>query len=133
MIEVSEYEPAHYCGSVVVDASNPEEDCVECGEIVGDPPDMSKHADHCPFTTGLWVMEDVVQVFTCSNCDKEHHTQYVCPRCNRFFEEGDPYRNIDDATGLVVPWVADPGSGTAICLDCANLQTEALHERMEAL
>lgn len=131
MIEISEHDRAELGWSVTLDGGgDPEDHCKHCEQQIGYPPDMEAHGDECPYKTGVWTIEQAVIDFHCDSCGEEHTVQYVCARCNFFFEDGDPYRVIDDETGLVVPWVASPGSATAICTGCAQLQANALIERL---
>jgi len=132
MIETSEHDRAQLGWNIVLDGGGtPEDTCKLCSALIGYPPNMAAHAEDCPYTTGVWTIESAVHHFFCDGCGEEHWVQYACPRCDRYFEDGDPHRVIDDATGLVVPWVASPGDSTAICIDCAQLQTNALIERLE--
>lgn len=130
MHETSEYDYAEFTTNVVLDDGDPGDHCLFCEEHIGFPPDMDAHAEHCPYTTGLWTMDEAVQEYHCDGCGEDHTVQYVCARCRHFFENGDPYRLIDDETGLVVPWVEAPGWSTAICPPCAQRQADALIERL---
>lgn len=131
MVETSEYDRAEMGWNVVLDGGgDPDDHCLQCQELIGYPPDMDAHSDECSYKTGVWIIEQAVHQFVCDSCGEEHTVQYACTRCNRFFEDGDPYRVIDDETGLVVPWVEAPGSGTSICIDCAQRQADALIERL---
>lgn len=131
MIEISDYEPALLGWSVNLEkGGTPEDQCLLCEQLIGWPPNMQGHADDCPYITGIWLIDEAVRCIECDGCGEEHTLQYACDRCNRFFEDGDPYRLVDDATGLVVPYVLAPASSTAICTDCAQRQADALFERM---
>jgi hypothetical protein len=130
MIEISEHDPALLGGTIHLDTGGDIDDaCYICEETIGYPPNMDAHADDCSYKTGVWILEETVHHFFCDGCGEEHWVQYACPRCDRFFEDGDPYRVIDDDTGLVVPWVEAPGSSTAICIQCSDRQSEALIKR----
>lgn len=131
MIEISDYDSAELGWHVTLDGGgDPSDTCGYCSNLIGYPPDMSQHADDCPYTSGLWTIQQAVYEFQCDGCGEEHTVQYCCARCELFFEDGDPYRIIDDETGLLVPWVESPGRGTAICVECAQKQTNALIERL---
>ncbi len=131
MIEISEYDRAELGWNVVLDGGgDPDDHCLHCDKLIGYPPDMEAHDEDCPYKTGVWTIERAVHEFKCDGCGEEHVVQYTCARCQFYFEDGDAYRVIDDGTGLVVPWVEAPGEGTAICIDCAQRQADALMERM---
>jgi len=100
--------------------------CYYCGASTNPPRDRT-HADDCPFTTGLWTLEAAVS--KCANPDCECLVGSCCARCEAPFEDGDLYRIVDHATGLLA---VAPDVGDAICLACAEVQSERLRAMMEA-
>jgi len=130
MIEVSEYDAAVLIKSVVLDDAEPGDRCLDCEALIGSPPDMQAHLDDCPMKSGLYTMQNAVDDFVCGGCGQEHVVHYTCCRCHLFFEDDDPYRLVDDATGLLVPYAESPATATAVCVECAQRQTDALMERL---
>lgn len=131
MIDTSEHTGAVLAVSFTLSDEDKDVPCLHCQRKNFD------HADHCPFRTGLWPIcdeenESSVHSFYCPNCEEEHTAQYACPRCERFFEDDDYHRFINDRTGLLAAFVEAPDNGLAICLDCAEQQAAALRELLDS-
>lgn len=106
-----------------------EEECLYCGADCSVPEAKRRHAEDCPFSSGLWPMhEEVTRTFMCDGCGEEHTARYACPRCDRYFDEGDVYRVVDSETQLLITYAVAPREGIGICTECAGKQAEALRK-----
>jgi hypothetical protein len=106
------------------------DECLYCGTA-----DEYRHAEHCPFVTGLWRISDYgdggsICTYECLGCGEEHTVRYACPRCDRYFDDDDCYRIVDEETELLVTYAVSPRSGVGICTDCAGKQSEALRKML---
>ena len=109
-----------------------EEDCLYCGADCRVPEAKRRHAEDCPFSSGLWPMQDgVVRTFHCDGCGEEHTARYACPRCDRYFDEDDCYRVVDSESHLLITYAVNPREGIGICTECAQKQTDALRKLMK--
>jgi len=107
-----------------------EEDCLYCGADCRKPESQRRHAEDCPFTSGLWPIteEGATRTFFCDGCGEEHTARYACPRCDRYFDDDDVYRVVDSETHLLITYAVAPREGIGICAECAQLQADALRK-----
>lgn len=106
-----------------------ESDCLYCGTNCRVPEAKRRHAEDCPFSSGLWPMQEgATKTFMCDGCDEEHTVRYACPRCERYFDDEDCYRVVDSQTHLLVTYAVAPREGIGICVECAEKQTDALRK-----
>jgi len=110
-----------------------EEDCNYCGANCRVPEAQRRHAEDCPFTSGLWPMDEdgVTRTFMCDGCGEEHTARYACPRCDRYFDDEDCYRVVDSETQLLVTYAVAPREGMGICVECAEKQSKALRKLLK--
>src|SRR5262245_16426234 len=92
-----------------------ETDCTYCGADCRKPEAQRRHKEDCPFSSGLWPFEGgVVRTFMCDGCGTEHTARYACPRCDRYFDDGDLYRVVDSETQLLITYAVAPREGIGI-------------------
>jgi hypothetical protein len=114
-----------------------EADCLYCGADCRVPEAQRRHAEDCPFTSGMWPIsgrggleeqEGATRTFMCDECNEEHTARYACPRCERYFDDEDCFRVVDSETQLLITYAVAPREGIGICVDCAKKQADALRK-----
>lgn len=97
--------------------------CIHCGTDCSVPAADRRHADDCPFTTGIWLLEEEDATTKCACDECENMIGICCARCEQPINAGDLYRLVDFRTGLLA---ISPEDGMMICMACAKVQSDAL-------